>query len=63
VPPRLAQKKILSAEGLCAAERSTNLRTHPFAKLEKQEPAAAKEWGTHFLEEDTKAGSWVASAF
>jgi hypothetical protein len=29
--------------------------THPFAKLKKQEPASAKEWGTHFLVKDAKA--------
>ena len=35
--------------------RHADCRTHPFAKLKRQGPAFAKEWGTHFLVKETKS--------
>jgi hypothetical protein len=48
-PSRLAQIKFLSAEGLRAAERSANRRTHPFAEAEETKASFCERWGTHFL--------------
>jgi len=47
-------KEILSAEGCAQRSEAQILETHPFAKLKKQGPACAKEWGTHFLVRDTE---------